>query len=442
MARPRGEAKPYKIDGFWHLLRRVPKAYIHVDKRRIITISTGIAVVDDPHAVAARRLVRELDETLLAYWQERKAGGGNPASVSFETAVRITRAAGLNYVPHKELLTDVRGLVTRLEVLENSQILVKGLKPDTLAIVGAAEKNELMLSQMVETYKELHAAEMSERSEAQQHRWEVTRNTAVQTFISVLGDKAMSTLTFDDVMEINTFLQKRISGGEIVHHTANKCIGRVASLYRSINTKKRLGLADCFTDTRIAGGRTRRRPPFPIKHVQKKILAAGMFDGLNDEARDIIYLVAETGVRPSEAVYLLPGRIRFDEEYPHFQIRPDGRKLKTAWSERDVPMVGIGMEVMRRNPKGFVHYRVRGADALEALVSKAFKARGLILQQRQCLYSLRHTFEDRLQQARAPEKVITFLMGHKWHREVYGEVSLKEKTHWMKRVGFKSPYLP
>lgn len=94
MARPQEEAKPYKSDGYWHLLRRVPKVYSEIDNRKIITISTGIAVVDDPKGVAASRAVRELDQTLFAFWRERKAGGV-PTPVTFEEAVRITREAGL-----------------------------------------------------------------------------------------------------------------------------------------------------------------------------------------------------------------------------------------------------------------------------------------------------------------------------------------------------------
>ncbi|MBS0232552.1 MAG: integrase [Proteobacteria bacterium] len=441
MARPQEDAKPFRSDGFWHLLRRVPKAYADVDRRKIVTISTGIAVVDDPKGVAARRVVRELDETLFTFWRQRKAGGSGDASVTYEQAVRITREAGLSYVPNRQLLTDVRGLVSRLEALESSQILVKGLKPHTMAMVGAVEQTGIRLSQMIDLYKELNPAEGAGRSKVQQHRWDVTRKTAVDAFIGMLGaDKQMSALTYDDVMTVNNHLQKRIAAGEIVHDTANKCISRVAALFRDINRKKQLKLTDCFAATRIEGGRSKKRPAFPIRHVQEKILSPGMLDGLNDEARDIVYFVAETGLRPSEAVYLLPERIRLDAEVPYIQIRPDNRMLKTEFSERDVPLVGLGLEVMRRNPKGFAHYRARGAGALEALVSKAFRTRQLILEEGQCFYSLRHTFEDRLQAARAPEKVITFLMGHKWHRELYGSVPLEEKAFWMKRIGFRSPY--
>lgn len=66
MARPREEAKPRKTAGFWHLVRRVPKEFACIDKRRFATLTTSIAIVDDPKGVAAQRVVRELDDTLFA----------------------------------------------------------------------------------------------------------------------------------------------------------------------------------------------------------------------------------------------------------------------------------------------------------------------------------------------------------------------------------------
>ncbi len=439
VARPREEVEPVKKLGHWHLVRRVPKEFAGVERRRYVTLSTKIAIVDDPKAIAAKRVVRDLDATLFAYWRSLQAGEAETA-ISFDDAVRITRLNGLPYVPHKELLLDVRGLVGRLEALESREEV---RKPEAAAFIGAVEKPEIRLSQMIDIYKELNTAEVAQRAEAQQHRWDVNRKAAVDTFQEVLGsDKTMAELTFDDVMKVNDHLQKRIAAEEIVHDTANKCLSRVAHVFRDINIKKRLKLQDVFKDTRIAGGETEQRVAFPIKHVQEKILAPGMFDGINEEARDILYLVAKTGMRPSEAIYMLPERIRLKEELPFLEIRPDGRKLKTAASKREILLVGIGLEVMTRHPNGFTYYREKGSAALEALISKAPRTRKLILEDGQCFYSLRHTFEMRLQGVRAPEKVISYLMGHKFHRERYGFVPLEEKTHWIREIAFKSPYLP
>jgi len=58
---------------------------------------------------------------------------------------------------------------------------------------------------------------------------------------------------------------------------------------------------------------------------------------------------------------------------------------------------------MRAQPDGFPRYRDK-ADVLSALVNKALYARGLRPELEQSLYSLRHTFEDRLTAVDAPDK--------------------------------------
>ena len=94
---------------------------------------------------------------------------------------------------------------------------------------------------------------------------------------------------------------------------------------------------------------------------------------------------------------------------------------------------------MREQPDGFPRYRDK-ADVLSALVNKALTARGLRPEKGQSLYSLRHTFEDRLTAVDAPDKIIACLMGHKWSRPRYGVgPSLEHKRDWLERIAFRSP---
>jgi integrase len=101
--------------------------------------------------------------------------------------------------------------------------------------------------------------------------------------------------------------------------------------------------------------------------------------------------------------------------------------------------VGVALMAMRAQPEGFPRYRDK-ADSLSALVNKALEVRGLRPEPGQSLYSLRHTFEDRLTAVEAPEKVVAALMGHKWHRPRYGlGPSLEQKREWLKRIAFRPP---
>ncbi|PAQ06566.1 hypothetical protein [Mesorhizobium temperatum] len=54
--------------------------------------------------------------------------------------------------------------------------------------------------------------------------------------------------------------------------------------------------------------------------MQGEILAEGALDGLNEEARHLVYLNADTGLRLSEAANLATETIHLDREIPHAQV--------------------------------------------------------------------------------------------------------------------------
>jgi hypothetical protein len=114
----------------------------------------------------------------------------------------------------------------------------------------------------------------------------------------------MSTVTRVEVLSFRQHLQNRIVGGEIEIDTANKMIGHVAGMFSTINEVNQCGLPAVFAKARISGGKDKQRVAFDPDFVRKRILANGLFDDLNDEARGIIYLVAEIGLRPVEACNL------------------------------------------------------------------------------------------------------------------------------------------
>ena len=51
-------------NGFWILLRRVPKRYAGFDSRKLVRISTHIRIADDPNAIRAALIVQQLNRDL------------------------------------------------------------------------------------------------------------------------------------------------------------------------------------------------------------------------------------------------------------------------------------------------------------------------------------------------------------------------------------------
>jgi integrase len=134
--------------------------------------------------------------------------------------------------------------------------------------------------------------------------------------------------------------------------------------------------------------------------------------------------MVETGCRPSEICNLTPDSIKHTDRVPHLVIRartlgdldwdaePDvtandereafePRRLKTTDSARTVPLVGISLEVFKKYPNGFPRY-FEGEVAASAAINNYLKDRKLRPTKNHTLYSLRHTFEDRLTRAGVP----------------------------------------
>ncbi|WP_334150964.1 tyrosine-type recombinase/integrase [Hyphomicrobium sp.] len=432
-------ARPHKRYGYWYLVRRVPRRFSAYDARNPVMLSTGIRIADDPRALVAEAAVQKLDRGLERYWLDLSAGRDGDAVSRYERALETARHVGVPYMTADMIAAaPVEQIVRRIELIEARDAADK--PTDVTAILGGQDVPPLLLSQMMDEFQKISEAHLVGKSEQQKKRWRTPKETALNTFIAVIGgDRPMRDVARTDVIAFRQHLLDRIIGEEIEIDTANKIIGHVSGMFVTINDVNQYGLPAVFAKARISGGKDKQRVAFDPKFVQTRILAEGLFDELNDEARGLIYLVIETGLRPSEACNLDRATIRLDHEIPHVQVRPDGRQIKTDDSWRDIPLVGMALKVVQKHPNGFPRYRDK-ADSLSALVNKAFEARDLRPEPGQSFYSLRHTFEDRLTAVETPEKVVAALMGHKWHRPRYGKgPSLELKRKWLKRIAFRSP---
>ncbi|WP_354052940.1 hypothetical protein [Bradyrhizobium sp. LB12.1] len=184
------------------------------------------------------------------------------------------------------------------------------------------------------------------------------------------GDKALHQLTRDDALAFADWWEERVITEGIGAGTANKNITHIGGMIRAVNKRLKLGLDDVFAGTRIEGGRDGQRATFSVDFIRHVILAPGKLDELNDEARDVVYVVMETGARPSEVVNLTASRIVLDAEVPYIRIEAEGRVLKTEHSERDIPLVGYAREAMKRHPQGFPRYFDKGSSLSATLMKQ------------------------------------------------------------------------
>jgi integrase len=89
---------------------------------------------------------------------------------------------------------------------------------------------------------------------------------------------------------------------------------------------------------------------------------------------------------------------------------------------------------MRKHPEGFPRYR-SSADSFSAIANKCLDTAGLRPTRAHSVYSLRHSFKDRMIAIGTPERIQDELMGHTLKGMPYGNGStLKHRAEWMAKI--------
>ncbi len=397
----------------FHLRKRVPLRYQRVEPR----VTVWISLHTDSESVAKQKAPLAWQHHIEA-WEARMAGDTGDAERRFEAARELAVVRGYRYLsagqvaalPREELLARVEAVPVRDD---------KPDKVEAAAILGGVSEPPIKVSRALDLYWTLTGDETIGKSEDQVRRWKNPRKKAVANFIAVVGDKNLAEISGDDMLDFRQWWIEKLESEDLTPNSANKDLIHLGSVLKTINKRKRLGLVLPLTDLSFKEGEKRQRPPFSVDWIKTKLLAPGALDGLNTEARCIVLGMVNTGYRPSEGAALGSDQIRLEADVPHISIEPVGRQLKSAYARRIIPLAGVSLEAFKECPDGFPRY----ADnpSLSATVNKFMRANGLMETAGHSLYSLRHSFEDRMLAAGVDDRIRRDLFGHRLTRERYGK---------------------
>ena len=425
-------------DGTWHFVRRVPQEFARYDARGIVRHSTKVKVRDDRTGRRATRVAEKLNSELEAFWMASVQGPAKEQAARYDAARHFARTLGFEYVESDRLVQfPIEQLLERLETLVSKRVADKPVA--RMAVLGTEKRPIPMLSKLFEEFEGLVADEIRDFSPAQLRMWRNGRIRSAAQFVERVGDKPVTEVTEDDGLDYVEWWRGRIVKGDALAKTANRDIGQLSRMLKDVSVRRRLSIPDIFKGLRLRGETEKARVPYESDYIQNKLLAAGALDGLNEDARHVIYVVADTGLRPSEVVNLTESAIYLDAAIPHVKILPEGRRLKTEDSMREIPLVGVALAAMQLHPQGFPRYRDK-SSGLSGTLNKFLSENGLRPTKDHSVYSLRHSFKDRLIGAEAPDSLIDSLMGHKTYKPKYGKgPSLELKLKFLSAIAFTPP---
>jgi len=235
----------------------------------------------------------------------------------------------------------------------------------------------------------------------------------IQSVVDVLSDRPLDEYSSSDAAAYRDYLLKR-------GLTTNSVKRNFATIRSVIN----LAIQEHGLDCRNAFSKVflpdlddaKKRKPIPIgniREIQKECMS------IDDEARWLVALISDTGMRLSEAAGLHVDDIKLDCEIPHIDLKPHSwRGLKTRGSQRQIPLVGASLWAAKRvketsttSPYAFPRYtsaRGTNANSASAAINKWLRPR---VPEWCVIHSFRHSMRDRLRAVQCPSDMIDQIGG-------------------------------
>ena len=238
--------------------------------------------------------------------------------------------------------------------------------------------------------------------------------------IDACGDKDITAYTRADANAFrDSLIARELSGSSIT-----RVFGTVRSVINFAAAEVGITLTNPFAGVyydRKAGVEDREPlGPEDVRRVQEKCRVA------DDEARWLVALVSDTGMRLAEAAGLHLDDIKLEGPIPHVVVREHPwRRLKTSSSARVVPLVGMSLWAARRvvaaradDRFAFPRYNkgdTTNANSASAALNKWMKP---YVPDRCTMHSFRHSMRDRLRAVECPSDIVDQIGG--WQTEGVG----------------------
>ena len=358
----------------------------------------------------------EIDAQYASHIDRFKAGKSLSSTETEPISVLKAKASefGETYKSAQVLINDdnVEQIFERLKLLENLPF-----PPDetTYQALFGAISDEPTLNDILAFYEEHNRDKLIKLTEREKAKKITPIQLAVARANDFLGaTKPLAKITRQDALSYKSYWVDIVEDGDKSAATANKNIMHVRKIIDFYLEQNDLKQTNPFSKINLKEEKG-TRPAYTIKFLRDKWLQGSPFETLSHEALHILYAIMDTGTGPKEICGLAPEDIHLDQNIPYIEIKPNQfRNLKTGHRDRKIPLVGMSLKAFKQYPTGFSSYRTsNGPDNFSANVNKYLKAHNLIETDQHGIYSLRHTFKNRMREHGFPAELQNYLMGHK-----------------------------
>ena len=401
---------------WWHYYRNRPKRYADVETRAVITFALRTTSISEAKLKAA-----EISCKLEQQWEDAKRRGvslsSQSANIRYAAAVETNLIHGLQPKPTAR--------IDDTELLERLRLMISAPMPsaETKAVLGLVEQPKLSLSDAFDRFWAHIEDEWAKHSHDQRRGKRNVYLKSIRHFEEAVGAIPLYDIRREHAMSFRAWWMKRKKENNLKSYTANREIG---CLRRLLNTSYDIDGRDeknPFDRVKLKEEKIVTRAPVTSEQIRKEILAEGQLDGLHDDFQLLIKLVINTGMRPVEAIGLELGDIFLEADVPHIHVRENSiRVLKTAHSDRKIPLVGVSLEAAKALYAQNGWGKRAGKNMYStSIINRHFKAKNIFTEEKKSFYSLHHWFSDQLVQLEVIDRIQCQLIGHRFQRPVYGK---------------------
>lgn len=402
-------------NGCYFYDRRVPRNLADFDMRERVRLSLNTKCKK-----TAIKKMAAFNDNLERYWNDLYENKETHSKSKYKQLVREAKQLDFAYVPANLILE--LPFIELIERVLSVRANIDG-KIKVEAVLGSTEVETINLSEALKRFWDYSKPTLLNKNDDQQRKWKNPRIKAVNNFISQVGNKAINDITNLDLIKFRDWWLERMKTDNIKADTVNKDFTHLKGILETVSTHEQIDMDidKVFKKIHIKEERQGTRSAYSTEFIQEKILNPENLKTLDEEAKNVLFVCANTGARPIEIVNLIMEDIILDEPIPYIHIRPrQGYSLKTRESERKIPLIGLGLQTFNAYPTGFSKYHGK-SDKLTSTINKWLSKNNLRPTQKHSLYSLRHSFQDRLNSLELNDRIQCQLMGHKFQRPKYGE---------------------
>ena len=269
-------------------------------------------------------------------------------------------------------------------------------------------------------------------------RFLASSKRSVLEVVSLSGDKAISAYNRSDALKFRDALISRGSS----QATVKRNLSNVRAIWNYIAREHGIETVNPFANMNYRNAKAPvKRMPIPIEDIY---MVQKLCFELDDDIRWIIAAVSDSGMRLAEVIGLTASDLHLDEEMPFVRLSEHPwRRLKTAESERDVPLVGATLWGLKRASEccegGLLFPRYCTPEGNKANYASSTLNKWLrsYVPDGCVVHSFRHSMRDRLRAIECPPDIIDNIGG--WQTagvgQGYGDgYSIDKKWEWLVRI--------